>query len=137
VRRRSRLLLLILLIVPLGLGTLVYRGPGADWTEGYGGAICYEVFWVLAWKGILPYLRVRDVAAGVFVATCALELLQLSRHPWFEWIRSFYLGRVFFGAVFDPLDFLYYALGSAAAVVLYQAVVETETAASLPGGSLL
>lgn len=133
---RSRLLLLILLMVPLGLGTLVYEGPGADWAEGYGGAICYEIFWVLAWKAALPHLRIRDVAAGVFAATCLLEFLQLSRHPWLEWLRSFYLGRVFFGAVFDPLDFLYYALGSAAAVGLYQAIVETGTAASLPDGLL-
>jgi len=133
---RTRLLLLLLLVVPLGLGTLVYEGPGADWAEGYGGAICYEIFWVLAWKAVLPHLRVQEVAVGVFAATCALEFLQLSRHPWLEWIRSFYLGRVFFGAVFDPLDFLYYALGSAVAAILYSVVVETEAVKSASGGLL-
>jgi hypothetical protein len=52
-----------------------------------------------------------------------MEFLQLSGHPWLEWLRSFYLGRVFIGAVFDPWDFLYYGIGSAIAVILYRSVV--------------
>lgn len=121
-----RLLALLTLVISLGFGTLVYEGPGSDWAEGYGGAICYEIFWVLALKAALPQASIGRLAATVFLATSALEFLQLSRHPWLEWIRSFYLGRVFFGAVFDPWDFLYYALGAALALWLHRAVVEAD-----------
>lgn len=117
--------MLLLLVIPIGIGTLLYKGPGADWAEGYGGALCFEVFWVLALKASLPGIPVRRLAVTVFLATCLLEFLQLSRHPWLEWIRSFYLGRVFFGAVFDPWDFLYYAVGSAGAVILHRFIVES------------
>jgi len=118
-----RLLIILAIVIPVGFGTLLYEGPGADWAEGYGGALCYEVFWVLALKACLPRASVMTLAGAVFLATSAMEFLQLSRHPWLEWLRSFYLGRVLFGAVFDPLDFLYYAIGSAVAVVLYRTVI--------------
>jgi len=119
----ARLLTILAIVIPVGFGTLLYKGPGADWVEGYGGALCYEVFWVLALKACLPRASVMTLAVAVFLATSAMEFLQLSGHPWLEWLRSFYLGRVFIGAVFDPWDFLYYAIGSAVAVVLYRSVV--------------
>ena len=119
----SRLLILLAIIIPLGLGTKLYEGPGAGWSHAYGGAICYEVFWILALKACLPRTSILFLSTGVFLVTSGLEFLQLSHHPWLEWIRAFELGRILIGDGFDPWDFAYYAIGCVMAVALHRSLV--------------
>lgn len=90
------------------------------WVRAYAGALCYEIFWLFALKALLPQVGIFPLAAGVFLVTSALELLQLSHDPRLEWVRSFTLGRAFIGNAFDPWDIAYYAVGSAMGVLLYR-----------------
>ncbi len=90
------------------------------WVRAYAGALCYEIFWLFALKTLLPQVGIYGLAAGVFLATSALELLQLSHDRLLEWGRSFTLGRALIGNTFDPWDIAYYAVGSAMGVLLYR-----------------
>ncbi len=102
----------ILLVILLGFAMKFYRGPGASWTQNYGAAVFYEIFWILLtafwirpdrWGILIPLF--------VFTATSALEFLQLWHPFWLEEIRSHFIGRTLLGTDFDPWDFPHYALG--------------------------
>lgn len=49
---------------------------------------------------------------GVFVATCAVEVLQLWKAPFLEAMRATLLGRLILGNTFNWVDFPAYILGS-------------------------
>ncbi len=66
----------LLAIVPLGLLTKVYGGPGREWVHDSAGDVLYEVFWCLSvalvcrnWKTI------RTLPWWVFGVTCVIEFL--------------------------------------------------------------
>jgi hypothetical protein len=99
------------------------------WVHAYAGAVCYELFWIFLLKALFRTVPVSRLAVAVFLATSLLEVLQLSRHPALEWIRSFFLGRALIGDGFDPWDFLAYGVGSAGAVILYQVAIAPAPAA--------
>ena len=128
----ARRLLILFALIPIGLGTKFYEGPGAVWVQNYAGALCYEIFWVFAAKTLLPCARLRTVAAGVFGGTCLLELLQLNTHPVLQWVRSFFLGRALIGTSFDPWDFLYYGIGTGMGVWLNRRLVEPTRPQRMP-----
>jgi len=90
------------------------------WVRAYAGALCYEIFWLFALKAVLPQVGILPLAAGVFLITSVLELLQLSHDRRLEWVRSFSLGRAFIGNTFDPWDIAYDAVGSAMGILLYR-----------------
>lgn len=109
----------LLWIVPLGFALKRYSGPGAWWVRDYAAAVCYELFWILAFFGLIRSRRaVVAVPAGVFAVTCVLELLQASKAAMWRPIRSHFLGQALFGTTFDPWDFPVY-LGSCVLGWLY------------------
>ena len=111
---RSRLALGIslVLIVPLGLITKFYRGPGQDWLNYSAGGVAYVIFWMLVMAYVWPRLSPVKIAIGVFGVTCGVELLQLWHPPWLEALRAHLLGRLVLGTSFSWSDFPYYAVGS-------------------------
>jgi len=105
-------LLSLLVIVPLGLYSKFYQGPGAHWVNDSLGGVFYEIFWCLVI--FLGCRRARPVRiAGIVLAgTCALEFLQLWHPAWLESLRGYFLGRTLLGTSFTWLDFPYYLAGS-------------------------
>jgi len=103
-------LISLLVIVPLGFYSKFYTGPAASWVNNSLSGVFYVIFWCLLVFLLIP-ARPGLITAGVFVATCLLEILQLVHHPALEFIRSFFLGRVLIGTVFVWSDFVYYAFG--------------------------
>lgn len=114
-------------LIPLGLGTKAYLGPWSWWVHAYAGALCYEVFWILLLKVLLPRAPVLYLGGSVFGVTSLLEFLQLSHHPWLKWVRSYTLGRILIGDGFDPWDFVYYLLGTALGIVLSRFLIEPDS----------
>lgn len=104
----------LLIIVPIGFYTKFYTGPAAGWVRDSLGGVCYEIFWCL-----LLFLcvgkRPRAIAAGVFITTCTLEVLQLWRPPFLENVRAGFIGQTLLGATFAWSDFPHYLLGCAIA----------------------
>ena len=111
---RRRLLLLIALLIPLGL--LAKRAPSTPvgyWFDWHGAAILYEMFWVAVLALACPRARAARLGAGVCLATCGLEFLQLWHPAPLQAFRHTFLGEALIGSTFDPWDFPYYLLGSA------------------------
>lgn len=110
---RPLILIGLLIVVPLGFTFKYYSGPGHEWCNLHGAGVLYEVFWCLIVFFILPRKkRALAIAAGVFVATCSLEFLQLWHPPLLELVRSYRVGVWLIGNGFDWLDFPHYAIGS-------------------------
>ena len=109
---RLRILLLLIMIIPLGLGTKWYGGPGAVWVNDYAGGLLYEIFWCLFVAFIWPRLFPLLISLSVFLITCMLEVLQLWHPPFMEFIRSYWIGRTLIGTSFSWLDFPHYMAGS-------------------------
>lgn len=110
-RLRLYCLGLLIAVVPLGLASKVYVGPGQRWVEGYLGDLLYEVAWMLFVAAIWPRIAPGRLAMRVFGATAAVELLQLWQPPWLQVLRGRLLGKLLLGSTFVSWDFLYYALG--------------------------
>ena len=111
---RPRLAAALAVCVPLGLASkFAYGGPGAEWASSHGAGVLYEVFWVGALCWAAPNVRAWQAGVAVFVATCAIEALQLWRPPWLVAVRSTLPGAILLGDSFDWCGFPHYALGSA------------------------
>jgi hypothetical protein len=110
----ARIALALAVVLPLGVYTKFYRGPAAAWINDPLGSILYEIAWCLLAALAFRRSRPAAIAAVVFGATCAIEVLQLWRPPFLEFLRSFFVGRLVLGTTFVWSDFLWYAAGSAA-----------------------
>ncbi len=115
---RSRILLSLLIITPLGFWLKLYDGPGEGWVNDYAAGVLYEIFWCLVLFSVWPrQAHVIRIAVGVFVVTSLLEVLQLW-HPWLlEQIRATFLGRALIGTTFSWLDLPHYVLGCGLGVI--------------------
>ena len=109
-----RVLIALLLVIPLGL-LIKYAPPHAlrHWGRWHGGAVVYQVFWVLVAGWCWPRAPVWRIGVAVFAANCLLEFSQLWHPPWLQAVRRTLPGRMLLGTTFDPSDFPYYAAGSA------------------------
>ena len=111
-KKRSVLLLLILIITPIGFATKFYSGPAAGWVNNSFGGMLYIVFWCLIARAIFPKANSAILASSVFWATTIIEFLQLWHPPSLEWARGFFIGRTFLGNSFSWTDILHYAIAS-------------------------
>lgn len=116
-RKKQRLLTGLILagLIPLGLVSKAYHGPGSAWVQGHLGGMVYVVFWCLAALLVWPRARPWLIALFVFVATCGLEFMQLWQPERLQQIRASFVGAALLGTTFVWADFLYYALGCALA----------------------
>jgi hypothetical protein len=86
---RKYILFALVVVTPAGFLCKFYSGPAQWWFNNYGAGLLYEVFWILV---ALLFASRKELANkipfGVFIITCALEVLQ-GWNPWIlEKIRS-------------------------------------------------
>ena len=114
-RSRFRVFLFVSLVVliPLGIGTKLYQGPGERWFHNFAGAVLYEIFWILLVVFLWPRASPLRVCLGVLFATVVIECLQLWHPAWLTAIRATLVGRGLLGSTFSYWDFPYYILGCA------------------------
>lgn len=105
-------LLSLAIVVPAGFGSRLCHVPATPWANNLVGSALYEIFWCLVFSLIFHGARSRGIAAGVFIATCALEFLQLWHPPLLEAWRSTFLGAAILGSTFAWEDFPTYLIGS-------------------------
>ena len=109
---RKRCIYSLLVVTPLGFLFKIYPGPGRWWFNNYGAGLLYEIFWILIVFAISPRKQlINKIPVGVFIITCALEVLQLWHPKFLEMIRSSFIGTALIGTTFSWLDFPHYALG--------------------------
>ena len=111
-QQRIAVLISLIIVVPLGFLSKFYAGFGAKWFNDSFGGLLYEIFWCLLIFLILPRLKPINIAVGVFIVSCILEIMQLCHPPFLEVIRSYFIGRTIIGTSFVWSDFIYYILGS-------------------------
>ena len=109
---RRFLLIGLFILIPIGLATKIYTGPGSWWVYAHAGGVIYEIFWVFLALAIWPHRSEITVSMWVFLVTCFLETLQLWHPPFLQAIRGTFLGATLIGTTFVWSDFLYYVLGS-------------------------
>ena len=110
--RRLLVFLSLSLVTLLGFYTKFYDGPGRQWPNDYGAAIWYEIFWCLFVFALIPKRKaIAPIPLWVFIITCLLEILQLVRTPFFQFVRSHFIGKLLFGTTFSWWDFPHYAIG--------------------------
>ncbi len=117
-KERNYKIVALVIITPVGFYTKFYHGPFEDMAHQYLGGFFYVIFWALLWSLTLPRARALTVSVAVFIATCAVEFLQLWHPPFLEYLRSFFIGRTILGTSFTWYDFPWYAAGSIAACFL-------------------
>jgi hypothetical protein len=110
--QRTRSLALLVVVTPLGFFTKFYCGPGASWVADNAGGLLYVVFWIAVVLALSPRLPPAAVAAGVLIATCALEFAQLWHPTFLERIRATFLGHALIGSTFAWSDFPWYVAGA-------------------------
>lgn len=111
-RQRRAHLLLLAALIPLGVATKLYTGPGAGWINGSLGGVLYVVFWILLVTLLRPRWPPAPVALGVLLVTCALEVLQLWHPAWLAPVRASFIGHALLGNTFAWLDFPHYVAGA-------------------------
>lgn len=109
---RRRLLAATLILVPLGVGTKFYAGPGNGWVQAHAGGTLYVIFWTFVVLCRWPRLSPWTAAGGVLVATILLEGLQLWQPPVLETIRDTFVGHAVLGSTFSWDDLPHYAVGA-------------------------
>ena len=114
------------LIIPLGLATKFYSGPGQVWITNNLGGLFYVLFWVLLTLAFQPRYSTKFVCLTVLLLTVAIEFLQLWHPPILTSIRQTLLGRLLLGNTFSWLDFPYYVAGALMAYGLVKFVQRFE-----------
>ncbi|NJL84105.1 MAG: DUF2809 domain-containing protein [Chloroflexaceae bacterium] len=116
----------LLLVVPLGLFSKTYNGPGDRWLNHFGGGVIYEIFWCLFFFGLFPGKKsISLIPLWVFAITALLELLQLWQPPFLQTLRATWLGRTLLGTTFSAWDFPHYLLGCAIASLWLRLIWQT------------
>lgn len=110
------------LLVPLGLGSKRYEGPGSEWVVASAGDLLVVIFIAFLVKAALPRARPLAITVGVTAFAFAVEFFQLYSPPWLEGLRGSTLGDLTLGSTFDPHDLLYYVIGSALGFVALRLV---------------
>ena len=112
IRDRRLTLLSLVVIVPVGYSSKLYRGPGAEWVNSSLGGLFYDIFWCLVVFLVARQRKPHWIAGLVFVFTCVIEFSQIWHPAWLESLRSHFIGAAILGTTFDWTDFPYYAAGS-------------------------
>jgi hypothetical protein len=103
--------LILLLLIPVGFYSKLYRGPAHYWVNDSLSGVFYEIFWCLFFFLILPRARVGVIAVLVFLVTSSLEFLQLWQPAFLVPVRNNFFGQALIGNSFTWSDFPYYAAG--------------------------
>lgn len=122
-------------LVPVGLATKVYGGTGAAWVRDYAGGVAYVWFWCLLTRALITRFRTPVICAGVFAATCVVEVSQLWQPDILAAARGTAVGRVLLGTDFDWWDFPHYAAGAAIGLAAIRTVERMRTGGSGDGVS--
>ena len=103
----------LLIVAAVGVGSILYSGPGARWIGNSFGGVVYVAFWCLFGLLIYPQAAPKLISGIVLGLTCGIETLQLWHPPFLQAVRSTFLGKALLGSTFVWMDFMYYFVGAA------------------------
>lgn len=106
-----KIIILILLVI-FGVATKFYHGVAGGFVNKSLGGVVYVIFWIVFFSLWLPGVRAFKIAAWVFIATCLIEVTQLSDASFLEKLREYFVFRTLIGTSFNLLDMLFYLAGA-------------------------
>ena len=119
---KKRLITFLCLCIAVASGFYMWRyynGPGKYWVRYYYSGSVYVAIWCLLffllWPGRKNVIR---IPVSVFIATCALELLQLWKPDFLQAFRSTLAGAALIGTSFVWLQFPFYILGVVVSIII-------------------
>jgi hypothetical protein len=107
---KRRFVGLALVALAIGVGVLLYRGPGRGLVRGHVGDVAATML-VYAMAGLVWRTRPRNLAIATMAIATAIELGQGVWH-----VRS-EVGALLAGNTFDGWDLVAYVLGTAVALM--------------------
>ena len=108
----KRVLFLLTILVPIGIGTKFYDGFAKFWVNNSLSDVVYVIFWSLVLFTLRPTSSPFKICCVVFLLSAFIEISQLWSFPLIEKLRTGFIGKSLFGNRFVYSDFLYYFLGS-------------------------
>jgi hypothetical protein len=105
-------LLLLIILIPLGLLTKVYRGFGDESVINYVGGVIYVIFFIVLASLAFPKATPLKISLFIFCGTCLIEFSQLIQISFLNNLRKYFIIRTLIGSVFNVFDFVYYLLGA-------------------------
>ncbi len=125
---RLALLVGIVCIIPFGYGVRFSTTLNAPLLQDIVGSLAYQILLMMVVSFIWPRLSLGKCAVGVFIASSAIEFLQLCKSPFLLALQATWLGQVILGNTFLWADFPPYALGCVLGWVLLRALRQRFTA---------
>jgi hypothetical protein len=108
----------LLVLIPLGLGTKWYHGPGETWVHESAGDVLNGAFWLFLVLLIGPRIPVGWTGFWVFCYCAAVEFSQLLHTPALDALRRTLAGRLLLGTEFDLADIGWGGVGVGMAAAL-------------------
>ena len=96
-----------------------YEGWSSYWVKYYFSGSVYVIIWCLLFFLFWPSSRnILRIPIAVFIATCALEFLQLWKPDFLQELRSTLAGAAILGTTFVWLQFPFYVLGAIVSIII-------------------
>ncbi len=125
--KHKKILTILILLIPIGLGTKYYSGIGYRWVNNSFGDILYIIFWSLLLFLLVPKLKIHVNVITIVLITSLLEILQLVKTDFLIQIRQTFLGKLLLGTTFVWSDFLYYLIGGLVSYMILKIYSKNES----------
>lgn len=103
----------LIILIPIGIFTKYYSGPGFSVINNRLGGFFYVTFGIILLGSIfVKKISVFTISLLVLILTIIVEITQLFSHPLLDYIRSFWIGKMVLGNSFSWLDIPWYILGA-------------------------
>jgi len=104
-------LLILALLVPLGILTKFYAGPGSSFVSNHLGGVIYVVFFIFLASLFFPKTNALKLSLIVLAITCLLEITQLIQTKFLNELREYFVVHALIGSSFNWNDVPFYAIG--------------------------
>ena len=104
-------LLILALLVPLGILTKFYAGPGSSFVNNHLGGVIYVVFFIFLASLFFPKTNTLKLSLIVLAITCLLEFTQLIQTKFLNELREYFVVHALIGSSFNWMDLPFYAVG--------------------------
>ena len=117
-RRRIWQVIGMVIVIAFGLASRKFPWLLPANLGKYPGDSLWALMIFLGWGFLKPRASTLNIAALAFATSCVVEVSQLYQAPWIKVIRSSTLGHLVLGSTFVWMDFVSYAIGVLAGMLI-------------------
>lgn len=102
---------LTIILIPIGLLSKYYNGPGSEFINNNLGGAIYVVFFIILASLVFPNAGPLKISLIVLFSTCLIEFSQLLDVAFLSNLRKNSIIRLLIGTTYNSFDFVFYFLG--------------------------